>query len=239
MMRTHEDWEFIARENQELSRLAEEGRVEALRERLESCDWDCSALADFDYYTAYCGGHFTPCSDQPLPLLKSIPLTGRVLDVGFGYGFLLSALAERNPDQPLAGLDTSPLAVERQQSRTPRAELRVANAEQVPWTGGWFRTIIATELLEHLSPAGGQRALKEMNRVGTPDVHLLLSTRLNENLGRSLLRCPGCQSVLHPSGHVRSFSKVLLLAELSLAGWQSQGEPVSSEGGIALECVKL
>ena len=237
-MRTHADWSFIARRNQELSQLAVAGDLETLQKQINTEDWNENGLADFDFYVEYCRTHWGMQYSEDKPPLNLIPRTGRVLDVGFGYGFLLASLANRRPVQELYGADSSVKAIELQHERTPDATLVVADSASLPWPDNYFETLVATEIVEHLSPAHGQRTYKEMGRVATPTATLILTTRINENLGRSLMKCPDCQAVHHPAGHIRSFSKTLLLAELQMGGWQATvlDEPA---GGILVQCQQI
>ena len=237
-MRTHADWSFIARRNQELSQLAVAGDFATLERAINIADWDEAGLADFDFYVEYCRTHWGMQYSESKQPLSLIPRTGRVLDVGFGYGFLLSSLANRRPRQELYGADSSVKAIELQHERTPDATLVIADSASLPWPDNYFQTLVATEIVEHLSPAHGQLTYKEMWRVATPTATLILTTRINENFGRSLMRCPDCEAVHHPAGHIRSFTKTLLLAELQLGGWQAEvlDEPV---GGILVRCQKI
>jgi len=237
MILTHQDWEAIASRNQELSALAVAGDMKGLAALIRTCEWNLGAVADYDYYAAWCRNQWGTEFSEDRPPLSLIPRTGPVLDVGFGYGFLLEALAKRTPPQPLYGIDTSEFAVQAQQKRTPTATLRVGHCEHIPWPHGHFVSIVATELIEHLSPAACQRFYREAHRVGAPNAQLVITTRINENLGRSLLRCPVCQDVLHPAGHVRSYSKPLLFAELKLGGWAVTYHE-ESPGGILVQCMQ-
>jgi len=237
MILTHQDWGAIAQRNQELSDLAVAGDMVGLAALIKASDWQVEHTADYDYYAAWCRNQWGTEFQEDKPPLSLIPRKGPVLDVGFGYGFLLEALDRRNPDQPLYGIDTSEYAVQAQQKRTPAATLRVGHCAHIPWPKEHFVAIAATELVEHLSPAGGQRFYQEAHRVGAANAHLFISTRINENLGRSLMRCPHCRAVLHPAGHVRSFSKVLLFAELELGGWGVTYHE-ESPGGILVQCAK-
>ncbi len=209
-----------------------------LQKEVLACDWSEALLADYTYYLRWCRDHWGTDFREDQPPLSLVPYAGRVLDVGFGYGFVLGALARRDSLQELCGVDVCELAVELQQERTPAVVLRVADSAQIPWPDESFQTIIVTEVVEHLSPAHGQRTYKEISRVSVPSASLILTTRINENLGRSLMRCPHCGAVTHPSGHLRSFTKVLLLAELRLGGWQPTLVE-DSVGGILVQCVKL
>ena len=237
MVLTHQDWEAIALRNQELSALAVAGDMEGLAALIKTCDWQLEYTADYDYYATHCRNQWGTEFTEAMPPLSLIPWTGPMLDVGFGYGFLLEALARRTPAQPLYGMDTSELAVQMQQKRTPLATLRVGDCTHIPWPAAHFATIVATELIEHLSPAAGQRFYQEAHRVSAASAELFITTRINENLGRSLMRCPHCRAVLHPAGHVRSFSKPLLFAELELGGWAVTYHE-ESPGGILVQCAK-
>jgi len=243
-MMTHEDWDFIAKQNQEFSALAESGDLTQLALVLPNCDWQLPLMCDFEYYAEHCRHEWGPSEEDQETICSWILDTACVLDIGFGYGHVLRRLARKFGDACasltlLHGADSSETAGLLLQKELPEVELVHADVTVgLPWGDGFFDIVVFMEVLEHLSPAQGQKALVEVRRVLADDGRMVFSTRINENLSRSLLRCPSCQLVQHPAGHVRSFSETLLRAELKIAGfWLS--DTMRSPGGILARCAKL
>lgn len=109
--------------------------------------------------------------------------TGRVLDVGSGYGFLLEAL-ERAGYEP-SGLELSPLAAERARERTA-AVIATGSAEApFPFPDGHFAAVTMLDVIEHLGdyPA----SLASCRRVLAPGGKLFVITLNAGSLARPLL----------------------------------------------------
>jgi SAM-dependent methyltransferase len=90
--------------------------------------------------------------------------TTRLLDVGCGTGELLAAAAARGAAP--AGADVAPGMVSRARRAAPGADVRLADAEDLPWPDGAFDVVAAVNVL-HLAddPAA---ALAEAARVLAP-----------------------------------------------------------------------
>jgi SAM-dependent methyltransferase len=99
-------------------------------------------------------------------LAAAVDLIGRgpgdVLDVGAGGGRLLAALHERG--WTVFGVDPSASMVELARSRVPEAAERmtVARAEELPFSGASFDTVVAVAVLEYTD---ARRAVSELARV--------------------------------------------------------------------------
>ncbi|MBD0330230.1 MAG: methyltransferase domain-containing protein [Thermoleophilia bacterium] len=107
-------------------------------------------------------------------LVEAGDLRGRrVLDVGCGTGRLAAALAERYAAK-VWGVDPSPGMLEVARGRVPRGVgLKLARAEELPFTDGWFERVTMTLVYHHVDPA---RALPEIRRVLSPRGRLALLT---------------------------------------------------------------
>jgi SAM-dependent methyltransferase len=101
------------------------------------------------------------------------PATGqRVLDVGCGSGDLLAHLDGLGLF--VAGVDPAPGMVSRARSAAPTADVRVAEAADLPWDDDSFDLAIAVNAL-HLADEAGP-ALAEMGRVVVPGGHVAIVT---------------------------------------------------------------
>ncbi|HXX36703.1 MAG TPA: methyltransferase domain-containing protein [bacterium] len=91
-------------------------------------------------------------------------LCGSLLDVGCGLGLVLETLAERDPGLALAGLDISPEMIRIAKERLgTRADLRLGDAEALPWEDHRFDYVVCVDSFHHYPHA--IRALAEMHRV--------------------------------------------------------------------------
>lgn len=121
-----------------------------------------------------------------LNLLVKTGRDGRVLDVGCGNCELLMALAKLGFS--VTGLDASPsrVVVNRQRLR----KVFFGFSECMPFDDGEFRTVIATECLEHVLSA--DLTLREMRRVMEPG-------------GTAYIQVPN-RNLVDSATHVRLFS---------------------------------
>jgi len=260
MTLTHEYWETIAQKNQRLARLAETGDLGGLRRAIETegGSWHVSAEVGtpFNFYLRHCAAAWHQWCPNEIQEFRELfnrvePQPHSILDLGFGYGHILLDLMQTaqatDPSiiRRLVGVDLAPQAKEKLQQQINEAsfipvvtpELHTANACTVRLDEK-FDLVLAMQIIEHLSPQQGQALLKTAWAHTPPSGTLILSTRLNENLGHALVQCPGCEHVFHPAGHVRSFSEVLLRAELLIAGWWVVHTHITP-GVIRVLCRKL
>ena len=105
-------------------------------------------------------------------LIEAADLTsGRVLDVGCGTGRFVATLAERGVRA--AGVDPSPEMLEVARRKNPRAVLKRAIAERLPFKDGWFDRVVFV-LSVHL--VDRPRAFAETHRVLAPGGRIAIVT---------------------------------------------------------------
>src|SRR5436190_4845360 len=104
------------------------------------------------------------------------PAAASVLDVGCNVGEFLATLARDRPSLRLAGCDVNASAVEAARRDVPTADLRVAEADALPFPDASFDCVTCIEVLEHVPPARWTAAVQEMRRVLVPGGRLILRT---------------------------------------------------------------
>jgi len=115
------------------------------------------------YDPTLAGWHSRPLREAALRHIHR-PVRGAVLDVGCGPGVLLATLAGENPDLRLAGIDLVPEMIRAAKDRLgPRADIRLGDANQLPWEDGRFDVVTCIDSFQHyLQP---RAALAEIHRV--------------------------------------------------------------------------
>jgi len=109
------------------------------------------------------------------------------LDAGCGDGRYLAALEAELPAR-VAGVDISERILETARARVPRADLRQANLESLPFDDGAFDLVLSSQVIEHVVDADA--ALRELARVLRPDGALVLSTDNKWNVVTRTLNAP-------------------------------------------------
>src|SRR3954469_23284269 len=109
------------------------------------------------------------------------------LDAGCGDGRYLAALEAELP-QRIAGVDIAERILETARARAPRAELRQANLESLPFADGEFDLVLSSQVIEHVVDASA--AAGELARVLRSDGVLIVSTDNADNVVPRALNAP-------------------------------------------------
>jgi ubiquinone/menaquinone biosynthesis C-methylase UbiE len=121
--------------------------------------------APADAYDAHIG-RYGPALSAALLDVAQIPSGARALDVGCGPGALTIALAGRLGASHVAAVDPSEPFVAACHARVPRADVRTATAEALPFADGSFDAVLSQLVVNFLADAPG--AVAEMARVAAP-----------------------------------------------------------------------
>jgi SAM-dependent methyltransferase len=111
----------------------------------------------------------------------------RFLDAGCGDGRFLGALDAELPEQ-VVGVDIAQRILETARVRLPRAQLRQANLESMPFEDDAFDLILSSQVIEHVLDAPA--AMRELHRILRPGGHLVISTDNAANRVSQVLNAP-------------------------------------------------
>ena len=147
-----------------------------------------SEIYDRDYYLSERvegwehfkeGQGISPIKEAELRLLGIGPGL-RFLDAGCGRGEVMLAAAAAGC--AVAGADYSEAAVaicRETVAEVEGAEVERADVADLPWPDGSFDRILMGDVIEHLDPEHGERAVRELRRVLRPGGRLLVHTAPN------------------------------------------------------------
>jgi SAM-dependent methyltransferase len=146
-----------------------------------------------------------------MALRKYVRLPATVLNIGVGSGKMETLLLETG--YRVSALDPDADAISKLAGRG--VDARAGVAERLPFEGGSFDAVIASEVLEHLDEGQCAQAVGEILRVLKPGGYLLGTVPYQENLTDNLTVCPHCGERFHRWGHRQTFNKAHLVALLA------------------------
>jgi ubiquinone/menaquinone biosynthesis C-methylase UbiE len=134
----------------------------------------------------------------------------RALDVGCGSGGLTEPLAELVGSENVLAVDPDASAVAACRTRVPRVKVRVAAAEELPFSDGQFDVVLAQLVMSLLSDADA--GVSEMRRVARPGA-VVATCVWDFGAGMTVLRtfwdaatALDAAAVRHDQAHTRPFA---------------------------------
>ena len=145
----------------------------------------------------------------------------QVLDFGSGPGHLVSYLLAQGAQ--VSATDTSPQSVEEAQHRYAGhagwGEAKTLESGKAPWPDASFDVVFCLETIEHLHSEQCIQVFDEIHRLLRPGGHAVITTPRREDLQRSHVYCPNCNTEFHRWQHLRSWSEAQLQAQLQHQGY--------------------
>ncbi|MEN9934624.1 MAG: hypothetical protein RLZZ387_1203 [Chloroflexota bacterium] len=152
---------------------------------------------------------------------RHVPITGTVVDVGAGPGYLVERLVKRGIST--LAVDTSSDSVghlnERLRQNTSFKGAYVSTIDSVPLVDATADIAIIVETVEHMDAYAFTHVLGEVRRILRPGGHVVVTTPNEENLHENQIMCPNCGCVFHKVQHIRSWSQESLSAEMLKLGF--------------------
>jgi protein-L-isoaspartate(D-aspartate) O-methyltransferase len=161
-----------------LARVNEYPKAEAIKiaKRFDEAFWDGDRKFGYGGYSY--DGRWRAVADKMAGYYE-LKAGDRVLDVGCGKGFLLYELTQVVPGLQVAGIDISEYAI-----RNAKAEiqpfLQVADAVQLPFEDDSFELVLSLNTLHNLYCYDLDKALREIERVGSCDKYLVVESYRSE-----------------------------------------------------------
>jgi len=133
----------------------------------------------------------------------------KVLDVGFGSGFLLQILARQR--YSCYGIDFSQNNIDHTKNIFDKKGLKVilknSSATNLPFKEKYFDFVILAELLEHLSKEDCEKCLQEVDRCIKKNGYIIITVPNKEKLEENFVLCPYCNKKFHKVLHKQFFDQ--------------------------------
>lgn len=139
-------------------------------------------------------------------------ISGKILDIGFGYGYLEEIIEKQNIDLLVYGIDISNYAVEFAK-KSYKGNFKKSSIYKIPYKNIYFDCVAAIDVLEHLPKNKTDFALSQINRVLKVEGTLVVSVPLNESNNDRLA-----------NGHLRIYNSDLIKNELIKSSFKIEEE---------------
>ncbi|MDB5693184.1 MAG: Methyltransferase type 11 [Alphaproteobacteria bacterium] len=150
---------------------------------------------------AFVPGH--PRQDVLAEKVIALSRGGKLLEIGFGDGYLLAKLASIFE---CYGCDISAENVRQMQERFPTVKFEVSRTDgRLPFADGFFDLFVASEVLEHLPNDELKIMTEEIRRVLKPGGRAIVTFPARERLADLDCFCPNCGHTFHRWGHKQSW----------------------------------
>ncbi len=159
----------------------------------------------WNYYQTESLGAFEGSRARIGFLLRMIPASAKVLNIGCGSGLFEAGARQRGLD--IYSLDPSADAIARLRDSLQLGEkAKVGHVQKIPFADSLFDVVVVSEVLEHLTPDVTAAGLVEIKRVLKPTGRIIGTVPSRENLAEQFVVCPCCGAQYHRWGHQQAFA---------------------------------
>ncbi|MGD0028125.1 MAG: class I SAM-dependent methyltransferase [Candidatus Bathyarchaeia archaeon] len=146
-------------------------------------------------------------------------VSGCVLDVGCGDGFVTRAISKLPGVMEVHGVDISDTAIRVAKSKYPHIDFKVGQVANLPFERNYFDVVVAIELIEHIYDT--EQMFREFSRVLKDAGHLIITTTDFNLPKKVIIALFFWNRYFYPTNpHIRFFSKKSLETMLIKFGFR-------------------
>jgi len=150
-------------------------------------------------------GNYLRCQLVEKIIAKYAQPNSKILEIGFGDGYLLRRLARK---YKCFGADISYDGIEQIKDVLPNVTLSLIDLDGVlPYPDNFFDVFIASEVLEHMTDEQLMKCIDEIKRILKPHGYAIITFPAEENLDENMCFCPNCGVTFHKWGHKQSWNE--------------------------------
>lgn len=145
-----------------------------------------------------------PRQDMLFKKINKLLIKGKVLEVGFGNGYLLKRMSDKFE---CYGADISSENIVQMKKNIPEVKFNLIEVDgKLPYDSDYFDMFVASEVLEHMSDDELELNIKEIKRVLKRGGYAIITFPVGERLKDNECFCPNCGEVFHRWGHKQSWN---------------------------------
>jgi len=145
-----------------------------------------------------------PRQDILFKKIKKIFKKGKILEIGFGNGYLLKKLSNQFD---CYGADISYENIEQMKKVIPEVKFNLIDVDgKLPYKKDFFDVFIASEVLEHMTNDELDLNIKEIYRVLKKGGYAIITFPVNEKLKDNECFCSNCGEIFHKWGHKQTWN---------------------------------
>jgi SAM-dependent methyltransferase len=131
----------------------------------------------------------------------------KILDFGFGTGYFIKNFHLNGLD--VYGSDIPRKGKEKIREKFSKLGIKVffSDIRKLPFDDDYFDTIVASEVMEHLTERELNVAMKEIFRVLKKKGRFIITVPYKEKLKENMVICPFCLKKFHPHLHKQTFDE--------------------------------
>lgn len=149
--------------------------------------------------------------DRIMQIVKMIKgKSGKILDLGFGYGYFEQKIKEKKNRFILYGIDISRFAVNEARKKYGCNFFTGNISDKLPFKENYFDYVVSLECLEHIESDKIFGILKEIKRVLKEKGKAIFSVPINEKYTLTY----------NPNNHLRRYSRRIFIQELIYSGFK-------------------
>ena len=161
--------------------------------------------ATWDYFQNEGIAAFDGSASRLKYLVRQLRGARSVLNIGIGNGYF-EEQAQRS-GMLVSAIDPSERTVELLRQRLQLGDrVQVAYSQKIPMPESTFDSVVASEVLEHLTDDVLDQTFNEVYRVLKPGGTFLGTVPARERLADQIIVCPCCEKQFHRWGHHQSFT---------------------------------
>ena len=139
-------------------------------------------------------------------------ISGNILDIGFGYGYIEYLIEKLNLNLSVYGIDISNYAINFAQ-KFYKGDFKKASIFKIPYKNNFFNCVLAIDILEHIPKNKIDISLLQIKKVLKNNGLLIVSVPLNESKKDKLL-----------NGHLRIYNHNIIKNELKKSSFEIKKE---------------
>lgn len=135
-------------------------------------------------------------------------VTGKLIDIGAGYGYIEKLIKDAKLPLTLYGIDISNSAIEKLKMNFGK-NFKIGKVTNIPYKDNYFDVALVLDVMEHIERRFAANSFMEINRVLKKKAMLIVSVPLNDT-----------KNDMKRNGHLRKYTIESISKEIKVGGFE-------------------